>query len=62
MKKRILTSAAVVALGGLAVAGLASCKGDHYLNVRVWNTEFIERFREFYPDIEKEEKENELFR
>ena len=62
MKKRILTGAALVALGGLAVAGLTSCKSDHYLNVRVWNTEFIERFAAFYPDIEKVEKENELYR
>lgn len=62
MKKRVLTGAALVALGGLAVAGLTSCKSDHYLNVRVWNTEFIERFAAFYPDIEKVEKENELYR
>ena len=60
MKKRILTGAAGLALTGLALTSLASCKEPHYLNVRVWNTEFIERFKAYYPNV-KEEKANELY-
>ncbi|RIA75900.1 ABC-type glycerol-3-phosphate transport system substrate-binding protein [Anaeroplasma bactoclasticum] len=73
MKKSILTGAAVAALGGLALFGLASCGGDSntktaekqeegkVLNVRVWNDEFISRFRDYYPEIKSEDKKNEEF-
>ena len=69
MKKRILTGAAVAALGGLALFGLASCgeqgssvsDGGKVLNIRVWNDEFISRFRDYYPEIKSEDKKNEQF-
>ena len=55
MKKRILTGAAVAALGGLALFGLASCgeqgssvsDGGKVLNIRVWNDAFISRFSDY---------------
>jgi ABC-type glycerol-3-phosphate transport system substrate-binding protein len=73
MEKSILSAAAVAALGGLALFGLASCGGDSntktaekqeegkVLNVRVWNDEFISRFRDYYPEIKSEDKKNEEF-
>ena len=60
MKKRILTGAAGLALTGLALTSLASCKEPHYLNVRCWNDEFIQRFKAYYPNV-TEEKVNEIY-
>ena len=68
MKKRFLTGAALVALSGLAIAGLASCNkganvadGGKVVNIRVWNDEFISRFKGYYPEVAKETKKDEEF-
>jgi len=73
MKKKILTGAAVAALGGLFALSLASCgsnkeaykaevsDGGKVLNIRVWNDEFISRFRDYYPSIKSEDKKDEQF-
>lgn len=65
MKKRFLTGAAVVALSGLALAGLASC-GEQaaegkVVNIRVWNDEFVNRFKDYYPEVKEETKKGEEF-
>lgn len=71
MKKRFVKIAGVAAVTGLALAGLASCGSDNYvadvsdggnvINIRVWNDEFISRFRDYYPEIKSEDKKNEEF-
>ncbi|MBQ7641473.1 MAG: carbohydrate ABC transporter substrate-binding protein [Acholeplasmatales bacterium] len=71
MKKKVLKGAAVAALGGLVALSLASCgssdsykaevsDGGKVLNIRVWNEEFISRFKDYYPGA-KEVKANEEF-
>lgn len=62
MKKKVLGLAAVAALtAGVAVASLTGCSAKHYLNVRVWNDEFVGRFRDYYPEIKEETKKGEEF-
>ncbi len=71
MKKKVLKGAAVAALGGFVALSLASCgssdsykadvsDGGKVLNIRVWNEEFISRFKDYYPGA-KEVKANEEF-
>jgi len=64
MGKRFLKLAALVALGSVSLFGLAACGSDKVevsdggkvLNVRVWNDEFIQRFRDYYPGVKDADK------
>lgn len=54
MKKSMLAALVISATGLLALAGCSETKTEEngkVLNVMCWNTEFQERFEDYYPDV-----------